>query len=391
MRRLPVIVWTLFALCARADTVLVLPFFNLSGNTNLDWIGESIAETVRESLAAEGVLVLAREDRLEAFRRLSVRPYTLLTRASVIKIAETLDASHVIFGQYTLMPDAAASTSKGSLQVSWRVANLKLIKQGQELTEIGALEDLTGMETHLAWQALRAVAPKTARGEEDFRNAWPPIRVDALENYTRGLLAVAPEQKHRLFTQAARLEPNFSQPRFELGRIYTGKKEYRVATGWLEKVDKTSSHYFEAQFLLGLCRYHTGDYSGAETAFRVVAEAVPLNEVWNNLGAAQSRRKQAEAAESFKKAIEGDSADPDYHFNLAYYLWKTARFNEAAEGFRAVLDRKPGDNDATVMLGRCLKQSGPRPGDPKSDGLERLKVNYEETAYRQLKLELGVK
>src|SRR5262249_31640812 len=140
--RFPVILWILFSLCARADTVLVLPFFNVSGSAGLDWIGESIAETVRESLAAEGVLVLAREDRLEAFRRLSVPPYALLPRASAIKIAETLDASHVIFGQYTLTPSQPASPSKGSLQITWRVADLKLIRQSQELTEIGAVEDL---------------------------------------------------------------------------------------------------------------------------------------------------------------------------------------------------------------------------------------------------------
>ncbi|MEO7652498.1 MAG: tetratricopeptide repeat protein [Bryobacteraceae bacterium] len=393
MRRLPVLLWILFALCAaRADTVLVLPFFNVSGTGNLDWIGESFAETVRESLTAEGVLMLERADRQEAFRRLSIRPYALLTRASVIKIAETLDASHVIYGQYNLAPAGPTEGAlKGSLTVTWRVINLKQIKQGPELTEIAALEDLAGVETRVAFQALRAVAPKTTRSEEEFRNAWPPVRVDALENYTRGLLASTPEQQHRLFTQAARLEPSFSQPRFELGRINTGKREYRVAAGWLDKVEKTSSHYFEAQFLLGLCRYHTGDYAGAEAAFREVSASVPLNEVWNNLGAAQGRRRSLEAPESFRRAIEGDPADPDYHFNLGYTMWKNAKFTEAAESFRAALDRKPDDSEATIMLGRCLKQNGPRPGDPKSDGMERLKMNFEETAYRQLKLELGVK
>src|ERR1700686_229856 len=89
---------------ARADTVLVLPFFNLSNSANLDWIGESFAETIRESLAAQGVLALTREDRQEAFRRLSVRPYALLTRASVIKLAESLDAGQVVLGQYSLSP-----------------------------------------------------------------------------------------------------------------------------------------------------------------------------------------------------------------------------------------------------------------------------------------------
>jgi len=67
----------LAALCGgalRAETVLVLPFFNHSQSANLEWIGESVAETVRDSLSSEGLLVLDREDRLEAYRRLSLRP-----------------------------------------------------------------------------------------------------------------------------------------------------------------------------------------------------------------------------------------------------------------------------------------------------------------------------
>src|SRR5438093_3937292 len=101
-----------------ADTVLVVPFFNLSNSTNLDWIGESIAETIRESLIAHDVLALDREERQEAFHRLSIRPYALLTRASVLKLAESLDAAQVVFGQYTVTPGTAPS--KGSLRITSR-------------------------------------------------------------------------------------------------------------------------------------------------------------------------------------------------------------------------------------------------------------------------------
>jgi tetratricopeptide (TPR) repeat protein len=374
---------------ARADTVLVLPFFNLSTSANLDWIGESFAETIRESLAAQGVLALSREDRQEAFRRLSIRPYALLTRASVIKLGESLDAGQVVFGQYSLA--SGSPPSKGSLRITCRILDLKRIMQGPELTELGAIEDLAAIQTHLAWQAVQALAPKTAPSEDDFRSARPPLRVDAIESYIRGLLAATPERQHHFFTQAARLDARFSQPRFQLGRLHTQKKEYRAALSWLEHVDRADSHYFEAQFLLGICRYYTGDYAGAETAFRRVSEAVPLNEVFNNLGVAQSRRNEPRALENLGKALLGDAADPDYHFNLGYALWKRGDFESAAASFRAALDRKPGDADATVMLGRCLNRSGPRTGDPKNDGLERLKLNYEETAYRQLQAELGVK
>ena len=57
-------------------------------------------------------------------------------------------------------------------------------------------------------------------------------------------------------------------------------------------------------------------------------------------------------------------ADPDYWFNFGYSLWKQGEFALAAEKFRAVLDRSPTDQEATIMLGRCIKMDGPRAGRP---------------------------
>src|SRR6478672_11212492 len=145
-------------LCAslHAETTLVLPFFNHSKSPNLDWIGESIAESVSDSLASEGVLVLDRVDRLEAYRRLSVRPGVELTRASVLKIGDSLDASIVIYGSYELSEPATAQ-SKGSLRISARMIDLKRAHQGPVFSETGALEDLASLEVRLGWQALDAL------------------------------------------------------------------------------------------------------------------------------------------------------------------------------------------------------------------------------------------
>ncbi|MBZ5604322.1 MAG: tetratricopeptide repeat protein, partial [Acidobacteriia bacterium] len=64
---------------------------------------------------------------------------------------------------------------------------------------------------------------------------------------------------------------------------------------------------------------------------------------------------------------EGDSADPDYHFNLGYTLWRAGQYEAAVESLRAVVARNPNDAEATALLGRALKRDGPRPGDPRSD------------------------
>src|SRR5580658_6848605 len=178
-------------LLVRAETVLVLPFFNQSNSTNVDWIGESIAENLRESLTAEGVLALDREDRLEAFRRLSLRSNAVLTRASIIKAGEALDAAEVIFGQYELAAASAGTgdAARGTLRITARILDLKRLQQGPEFSEAGELDDLAALEARLSWRALESLAPKTAPGEEDFLRARPRVRLDALESYIRGLLA----------------------------------------------------------------------------------------------------------------------------------------------------------------------------------------------------------
>src|SRR5579872_7260512 len=284
------VVLCLFCGFLRAETVLALAFFNHANSSSLDWIGESIAESVRDSLASEGFLVLERADVLEAYRRLALRPGAELTHASVFKIGVSLDAAQVIYGSYELLPaEPGKSESKGSLRITARILYLKQTRQGPVFSELGALEDLAALQVHLGWQILSQLNPKSAPAEQDFLKVRPPVRIDAVENYIRGLLSQSPEQRHRLFTQAARLDEHYSQPCFQLGKAAWEKKDYHVAAGWLERVARSDPHYLEAQFFLGLCRYNAGDFAGAEQAFQTVSAGIPLNEAFNNLGVAEAR------------------------------------------------------------------------------------------------------
>ena len=372
-----------------AGTSLVLPFFNHAKSANLDWIGESVAESVNDSLASSGLLTLDRNDRLEGCRRLALRPGAELTHASIIKIGQALDAASVVYGSYELLPDPANTQSKGSLRITARILDLKQMRLGPEFGETGALEDLAAIEVRLGWQALKQLDEDTKLSEQEFLKARPPVRLDAVENYIRGLLAASPEQRSRFFTQAARLDDHYSPPCFQLAKSYWAKKDYKAAAGWFDRVARADPRYLEAQFFLGLCRYYSGDYAGAAQCFETVASSVPLNEVYNDLGAAQARQnKSAAAVASFTKALEGDSADPDYRFNLGFTLWRAGQYDGAIASLRAAVERSPGDQEATSLLGRALKHDGPRAGEPRSENRERVKTNYEEAAYRQLQAEL---
>ena len=383
------------SLACAADTIAVLPLFNADERAapNLDWIGESVSETIDEALSTGGLLVLTREDREEVYRRLSLRPAVVLTKASVLKVGEALDAGQIIFGDLHVDDaNAGPASLKSNIRLAVRIIDLKKMKQGPEFTESGPLENLSQMETKLSFLLLRQLAPEMAPSEEVFFHDRAPVRVDAMESYVRGLMATSEDQKLKLFTQAAKLDEHFSQPNFQLGHTLFAKKDYKTAEQWLAKVSRTDSHFLEAAFLRGICKYHDGDFDAAIDQFRMVSNERPLNEVFNNLGAALSRKNDAAGAgDNFKKALDGDEADPDYWFNLGYELWKQGRFDLAATHFRAVLDRNSGDQEATTMLGRCLRQEGPRPGDPRTEGRERIKTTFEDSAWKQLQAELRSK
>jgi tetratricopeptide (TPR) repeat protein len=389
-------------MAAPPDSCAVLPFSNSKHSgvagasaANADWLGLSIAETLRDALELHGLMTLGRDDLQEAYHRLGLSERSPLTQASVMKIGETLDSELVIYGDFEFQPApaGAAGDSRGSLKISARISSARILdrggpRQSATFAETGAIEDLITIEAHLAWQALALLAPDRAPPESEFRSMRSPIRLDAEENYIRGLMAPAPEQREKFFLQAARLDARFAHPEYELGQIHYQRKEYRQAAEWLGKIGPGEVESHRAAFLLGLALFDSGDYAGAQKAFQPLAAAVPLNEVYNNLGAAESRRNLPQAVDDFRKALDGDSIDPLYLFNLGYALWKKGDFTGAAERFRAELERDPDDAVATLLLGRCLKKQGFRPGDSSDArllGLERLKTTYQERAFRQLK------
>jgi tetratricopeptide (TPR) repeat protein len=380
--------------CQAADTVAVLPLFNINqaNAANLDWIGESVSETVRETLSASGMLVLGREDREEVYRRIAVRSGAVLTKATVIKIGETLDAGQVVYGEFDVGADENGVRGlKSGMRIALHVLDLKKLHESQVMEQLGPLENLSQMEMNLVWLVLQQIAPGSVPPLADFIRNRPVVKVEAMESYVRGLMASNPDQKIKLFSQSVKLDDHFSEPAFQLGRLYFQRREYKTAEQWLGKVSNIDSHYMEGSFLLGICRYQDNDFDGAIQQFRLVLADVPLNEVYNNLGAALSRKNDPASADNFRKALEGDEADPDYWFNLGFALWKQRDFTQAAEKFRATLDRSTNDQDATFFLGRCLRQDGPRPGEARSEGRERIKTTFEDSAFRQLQAELKSK
>ncbi|MDQ2711154.1 MAG: tetratricopeptide repeat protein [Acidobacteriota bacterium] len=373
------------ASAANPATVLVLQFHNSSQYPDLNWVGESVAETLKDEFSAQNEIVFGREARTEALHRLSLRPGADYTKATLIRLGQSLDADYVCYGTYdSMLPAGSSELKNSSIQVSAHFIDLRKLHDGPDLAEAGKLADLSRLEEHLAWQSLRFIDPSLQLPLERFMSPEKLTRVDADESYIRGLLSSSKEQQQKWFAQALALDPRFTSAAYELGRLSLERKDYRQAISWLQRISASDWRYPEARFKMGLAAYEVSDYPASAGYFREVAKMFPLNEVYNNLGAAEDQMNQPNAMDDFRRALDGDPADPIYLFNLGNALLRRNSFDEATQRLQAAVNHDPENTEARNLLSRAQRKELNTSGN-KPLAADRLKVNFEISAFRQLK------
>ncbi len=383
----------------RVRTVLVFPFENQSPRPDLNWISESFAEILSSRLSGPEKYVLDRSERNAAYLQLGIPADSPLTLASEYTVARTLGVDWAVMGSFNV--------TDNNLVAHAQLLEVQQLKLSQPIEASGALSDLVDLQTLLAWRLLGMHDPSFTVGtEEDFRRRFPEVRLDAFENYIRGVLSTDDESHIHFFTESDRLNPADHQAAFELGRLYFDQKDYADSLKWLSKLQESDAHYFEGLFLRAVDEFFLGRQQDSEQNFALLAREIPLNEVWNDLGVLQAGRGQyAEAVGSFERAYKGDPTDPDFAFNLGVSFWYLKRYAEAEQYLNKELRENSDDSEAHTLLAAVLGKLQDSTGqhrelqwlaeheaDSTTDAPEdilpqaRLKKNYDGRAFRLLTL-----
>jgi Tfp pilus assembly protein PilF/TolB-like protein len=375
--------------------VLVLPFDNRSGQTNLDWVGSSFPDTLNQRLTSAGFLAISRDDRQYALDHLGLPVDFKPSRATTIRIAQTLDADFVIVGSYTI--------SDGHISVQAQVLDVNKLLLSAPLTESSELPRLFDVENAIAWKVARQIDPGFSVAEKTFLASSGTIQLSAFENYIRGTDATTPQERITRLQMAVQAAPNYSAALLALGKAQYAQREYDQSAATLAKIPSTDRRALEAGFYLGLSRFNSAKYAEAESAFAFVASRLPLPEVVNNQGVASSRQGH-DAAALFQRASTADPSDPDYHYNVAVALLRRGDFAGAQREVDLTLKLRPADTEAIALKarissGRSLSTSA-NPAAPTTssatdqtdtqdiDPLERIRRTYSEASFRQAAFQL---
>jgi tetratricopeptide (TPR) repeat protein len=368
--------------------VLVLPFDNRSGQTALAWVGDSFPDTLNQRLTSVGFLTINREDRQYALDHLGLPTDFRPSRATTIRIAQTLDADFVIVGSYTV--------SNGRIAVQAQVLEVEKLKLSAPLEDSSELPRLFDVENAIAWKIAKQIDPHLNVAQQTFLAASGGVQLSAFENYIRGTDATTSQERIKRLQLAVQANPNYSAALLALGKALYAEREYDQAATTLAKIQPNDRRALEANFYLGLARFNTAKYAEAESAFTFVASRLPLPEVVNNQAVASSRQGH-DAVPLFQRASTADPNDADYHYNLAIALLRRGDVAGAQREVDLALKLRPTDNEAAQLktnISAGRKIASPTAAatttatDSDFDALERIRRTYSEASFRQAAFQL---
>ncbi len=350
----------------QSGVYLVFPFENAGASPRLDWLGEGLEELTIQALSAGGQQVYSHAGRTTELERNGLPFSAKLSRASMLRVAQDLDADFVIFGSFT-------SDGK-SLTIDSRVLRTDPLMLLPSVRETGPLDSLIEMQSKLVWRLLSENDKRYRPTLAEFSKAQRPLRLDAFEHYIRGLLANEDEPRIRELREASRLEPNWPDPYFALGQTYFTRNDCATALPLLTHVPPAHDRYVEALFSIGVCRLQLNQPDRADEAFtslqkslstdgqgqgQTAASGGDLPEILNNLAVAHARRgKIAEAQAGLRRATDLDPDEDDYPFNVGLLAMQSGDFAAAAVAFREASERKPENPEDRALLVQALEKAG---------------------------------
>lgn len=338
---------------------LVFPFENTASSARLDWIGEGLEELTIQRFSAAGEQVYSHEGRLHEMDLSGLPSSAKLTRATMLHIAEDLDADYVVFGDYT-------SDGK-TITVRARLLRVNPVRLLPVVEEADLLSSLIELHTKLTWKLLGTCDHAYPLSLSEFSKRQEPLSLAAFEQYIRGLLANDDEARLRDLKEAARLEPNWPEPAFAVGEVYFQKGDCAAALPWYAKVPASNALQVESSFAIGVCRLRLGQPDKAEEVFTALDQDIHRNlvagadvpEILNDLAIASARQdKLPPALTALGRARDVDPDEDDYPFNLGLLALQQKDVATAETHFREAIEREPDNAEDYAFLIYTLDKAG---------------------------------
>ncbi len=329
--------------------VLVLPFENLTVDTNSDYWSFAITATIGTELAsADSVRVLPDSSVQFAFQELKLKPGQHLEEQQVRRLGETIEARKVVWGSYAeqgekkkisvQLLDVATGKASGNYAAesdSW----LKLLPDtGERLLHELGVTPTADQAKSIAY--LRQRSPKAlewfARGYADSQTGKP-------------MPVCEPE-----IVQALEADPKFDLAHYALAMIYLNEGKPELALEQAELGIKSSpNNGRKGHFFLGAAYCYLGRLNLArhelKEAIRNNPDDAQAYELLSEI--AEQENKIEESIQNLKRAVEIEPYSGSIHAELGNAYTYLRESEKAVEQFRLAERYSHEDIVTEQMLG----------------------------------------
>lgn len=389
---------------ANSDTMLILPFENVSSKPEFNWVGESFADALTDLLKVPTLNTISNEERKIIERNLNVPLTKLPSLASALRIAQAARANLMVVGKYEIIPAEGETAAK--IKVT---ANIIRVDQGVLFKEVmsdktentrdivweDALERLQTVQGQLAYLLLfkRNKSLEVSQNQMIEKAVSVPPR--AFEAYIKGLLTPEENPRREIFLKNAlkvyfeSRSETYADAAMELGHLYLAKRDYPNAIEYFSRINepdkdkfkpeefslfqRQAGAYAEAAFYTGLIHWRQKNYEQALAVLRPLADKWRFINLYTTLGAiltqasiaekkdkGKSDAQLAQAISTLETAVaappEAASDKANLQFNYGYALFLNKNYEGAVKQLLLVVARDQKDGDSYFLLSKAFEK-----------------------------------
>ncbi len=343
---------------AGITSVAVLPFTNLSGDPNMDYLADGLSESLINNLSQLPSLKVISRGSSFKYKGKEVDPQ---------EVAKALGVEAIVTGRVMQRGD--------QMQVSAELVNAsdKTQMWGEQFNR--KTTDALMVQMEIAQQIAAKLRSRLTTTEQQQLVKDAKVNPEAYELMLKGRFYLTKNNVDsqwkgiECFNQAIALDGKYASPYAELARAYrwlgansvVDPKEVRPkAEAAVRKALESDEGLADAHYVLAILYMDEWNWAGAE---RENKRAIELNP---NLSIAHSNysrflsnlSRHDQAIQEARKARELDPLSVGTNLNLGYVLFFSRQYNQAVEHFKNALEMDPNNVISHEMLGLTYSAMG---------------------------------
>ena len=311
---------------ADAVSLAILPFKNATGDPELDWLTDGLAEMLRTDVGQSASLRTVSSDRLhQILSDLRLSAADSMEEVTLRRVAEFGNADTVVWGQFARLGD--------QIRIDATVRDFERHNTVTLKAEADSEDELLEAVNGLAEEVRGSLALSRAGRRELEAQAFLPSSqsVSALRRYNEGLTQLREGNNLEAVTSfetAVEADPEFALAHAKLAQSYD-------TLGRSQKADEASGRAVE------------------------LADGLPDAERFMILAQDALLKGDYEAGlDAYQNLLRMHPNDPELHAELAALYEADGSYDDALEHLRITLEADPRNISANLAQGRVLIKSG---------------------------------